>query len=127
VHGDVVMVGLLKDPPVLEVAIEGLVTRPCCQLHPMIHCRVAVVVGAIDLVGVPHIAVVGLNTFAWWEGVREGVHKKIDIRSGAGGILPLHPDQISCEDVDPELVTERGLARILVKTKDIPLLCGTLL
>ncbi len=76
-HGDVVTVGLLEDPPVLEAAVEGLMARPHCRLHPKIRCWVAVVVGALDLVGVPHVAVVGLNTFAWQDGVHKGVHKTL--------------------------------------------------
>ncbi len=104
-------VGLLEDPPVLEAAIEGLVARPRCRQHPKIRCRVAVLVGALDLVGVPHIAVVGLNVFAWREGVHKGVHKNLDIRPRAGGVWPLDPDQIPRKDVNPELVTEPGLGR----------------
>ena len=32
----IVAVSPLKDPPVLEAAVEGLVTRPCRRLHPEI-------------------------------------------------------------------------------------------
>ncbi len=69
----VVALGPLKDPPVLERAIEGLVTRPRHRLHLEILGGVAIVVGALDLVGVPHVAIVGLDAFARQEVAREGV------------------------------------------------------
>jgi hypothetical protein len=122
-----VAVGPLKDPPVLEAAVEGLVARPRRRLHPEIPRRVAVVVGALDLVGVPHVAVVGLDAFTWQKVAREAVQKDLDVRPGAGGVGPLHPDEIPLEDVDAELVAERGLSCVLVGTEGVPFLGDSLL
>jgi hypothetical protein len=66
---DVVAVGLLEDAPVLEAPVKGLVRRPCRTLHAEVLGRVAVIVGSLDLVGVPHVAVVGLNALPWLETV----------------------------------------------------------
>ncbi len=109
---NVVAVGPLEDSSVLEVAIEGLVPKPCRRLHPKISLRITVVVGALDLVGVLHIAIVSLDAFARQEMTWVGTFQ---------------PDKVSLEDVDPQLVPERGLARILVGTKGIPLLGDPLL
>ena len=83
---DVVTVHLPKDPPVLEAAVEGLVSRPYARLHAKILGGVAIVVGALDLVGVPHVAVVGFDPLAWLEKVGEFVHEDLDVRPGAGGV-----------------------------------------
>jgi hypothetical protein len=42
------------------------------------------------------------------------------------GTVP-QPKLIPCKDVHPELIVERGLARVLVGTKEVPLPCHTLL
>jgi hypothetical protein len=42
-------------------------------------------------------------------------------------VWSLDPNQIPCGDVHPKLVAERGLARVLVGTKEVPLHCRTLL
>jgi hypothetical protein len=127
VQPDVVVVGPLKDPPVLEVAVKGLVARPRHQLHPEISPGITVIVEALDLVGVPHVAVVSLNAFAWQEVAGEGVEEDLDVRPGTGGVRPFHPNKIALQDINPELVLERGLARILVGTEGVPLLGDPLL
>jgi hypothetical protein len=66
---DVMAVHLLKDAPVLQVPVECLVTSLCRTLYPKVLCRVVVVVGALDLVSAPHVAVVGVDTLAWLETV----------------------------------------------------------
>ena len=124
---DVVAELPLEDPPVLEAAVEGLVARPCRRLHREILSAITVVEGALDLVRVPHVAVVGLDSFAWQEVAGKGVQEDLDVRPGAGGVRPLHPDEIALEDVDAQLVAEGGLARILVGTEGVPLLGGPLL
>ncbi len=43
------------------------------------------------------------------------------------GVWSLNPNQIPCKDVHPKLVAKRGLARVLVGTKEVPLPCRTLL
>ncbi len=62
----------------------------------------------------PHVAVVGLDSFAWQEVAGKGVQEDLDVRPGAGGYGP------STQDNYPELVAERGLARVLVGTKGVP-------
>ncbi len=124
---DVVAVGPLKDPPVLQAVVESLVTRPRRRLHPKISLGIAVVVGALDLVGVPHVAVVGLDAFARQEMAGKGVQEDLDVRPGVGGVGPLHPDEVALEDIDAELVTERGLARVFMRPECIPPLGDPLL
>ena len=51
---------------------------------------------------------------------RQGVQEDLDVRPGAGGVWPLHPDKIALEDIDAELVAERGLARVIVGTEGVP-------
>ena len=46
--------------------------RPCRRLLKILG-GVAIVVGALDLVGIPHVAIVGLEAFARQEVAREGV------------------------------------------------------
>jgi hypothetical protein len=121
VQPNAMAVGPLKDPPVLEAAVKGLVARPCCRLHPKISPGITVVVGALDLVGVPHVAIVGLNAFAWQEVAGKGVEEDLDVRPGTGGVRPFHPNKIALQDINPKLISERGLARVLVGTKGVPL------
>ncbi len=60
-HCDVMAVQLLQDAPIFKVPVQHLVARLCCTLHPKVLHWVAVVVGALNLIGVPHVAIVGLN------------------------------------------------------------------
>ena len=71
--------GPLKDPPVLEAVIEGLMARPCRQLHPKISLRITAIVGALDLVGVPHIVIVSLDAFLRQEVACEGVQEDLGL------------------------------------------------
>jgi hypothetical protein len=66
---DAVAVHLLQDAPVFKVPVKRLVARPCRTLHPKVFHQVAVVVGALDLIGVPHVAVVCLDVFTWLQTV----------------------------------------------------------
>ncbi len=61
---DVVAVHLLQDAPVFKEPVKRLVTRPYGTLHSKVLCWVAVVVGALDLSGVPHVAIVSLKALA---------------------------------------------------------------
>ena len=101
--------------------------RPCRRLHREILSAITVVEGALDLVRVPHVAVVGFHALARQEVAGEGVQEDLDVRPGAGGIRPLYPDKISLEDIDPQLIPERRLARKLMGAEDVPLLGGPLL
>ena len=120
-------VHLLKDASILEAAVEGFMARPGRRLHPQILGGVAVVLRTLDLVRAANVAVVGLDALARLEEVREDVVKDLDVRPSAGRVGSRDPHQIPGKDVNPELVLERGLARILVGTKEAPLLCNPLL
>ncbi len=54
-------VHLLQDAPMFKAPVKPLVARPRCTLHPKVLHRVAVIDGALNLISVSHIAVVGLN------------------------------------------------------------------
>jgi len=58
---DVVAVDLSEDAPVFEVSVEGLMPRPYASLHCKILRRVAVIIWALYLVGVPDVAIVRLH------------------------------------------------------------------
>ncbi len=62
-HRDVVVIHLLQDAPVFKVPVKHLAARPRRTVHPKVLHQVAVVVGALNLIGVPHVAVVGLDVF----------------------------------------------------------------
>ncbi len=69
VHRDVVAV-LLQDALIFKVPVRYLVARPFHTLHPKVLHQVVVVVGALNLIGVPHVAIVGLDAFAWLQTVQ---------------------------------------------------------
>ncbi len=69
-HRDVVAVHLLQDAPIFKVPSKHLVARPHHALHPKVLHWVAVIVGALNLISVPHVAVVGLNALAGLQAVR---------------------------------------------------------
>ncbi len=70
VHCDVVAVHLLQDAPVFKASVERLVARPHHILHPKVLRWVAVIVGPLNLVGVPHVAVVDVNAHTQLETVQ---------------------------------------------------------
>jgi hypothetical protein len=69
VHRDVVAV-LLQDALIFKVPVRHFMARSCHTLHPKVLRRVVVIVGALNLIGVPHIAIVGLDVFAWLQTVQ---------------------------------------------------------
>ncbi len=68
---DVVAEDLGEYPPVPQQPIKRLVMRPDATLHLDVLDGVDVVLGALDLVRVSAVAVVGLNAFARLEEVCE--------------------------------------------------------
>ena len=70
VQRDVMAVHLLQDAPVFKAPVKHLVARPHHTLHPKVLHQVAIIVGALNLIGVPHIAIVGLDVFAWLQTVQ---------------------------------------------------------
>ena len=101
---NVVAVHLPEDAPKFKARIEGLVTRPNTSLHRFILRRVAVVVGAFNFVGMPHVPVVRLHPLAGLEAVGEFIQKNLDVVPLTRGVRSADPHQIPREDVDPELV-----------------------
>jgi hypothetical protein len=124
---DVVAVCLLQDAPVLEAPIESFMARPCGALHLKIFSRVAIIVGAFYLIGVPHVAVVGFHSFARLEAVRQDVIEDLEVRPRAGEVGFFDPDQVSGKDVNAQLAVQGGLSEALVGAKKVPLLCDPLL
>ena len=62
---DVVAENLGDNPPGLQLPIQHLVTRPYPPLHRPIFCRIHVVPGAFDFVGVDTVSLVGIDPLAW--------------------------------------------------------------
>ena len=58
---------------------------------------------------------------------REGFQGDLDVRPGSGGVGPLYLGEIALQDIDAQLIAGGGLARVLVGTKDAPLLGDPLL
>ena len=85
-HGDAVSVHLLKDAPILEVAVEGFMVRPSRQLHPQILGGVAVFVWTFHLVRTANVAVVGLDALAQLEEVGEYAVKDLDFHPSASRV-----------------------------------------
>jgi hypothetical protein len=69
VHRDVVAV-LLQDALIFKVPVRHFMARPCHTLHPKVLRQVVVIVGALNLIGMLHVAVVGLDVFAWLQTVQ---------------------------------------------------------
>ncbi len=77
---DVVAEDLGEYSPVLQAPVKRLVMRPDVALHLEVLNRVDVIFGALDLVHVPVVAIVGLNTFVWLEEVRQTGGEDLDVR-----------------------------------------------
>ncbi len=89
---DVVAVDLGEYPPVLQPPIKRLMTRPNATLHLEVLDRVDVIFGALDLVRVSAVAVVGLNAFARLEEVREARGEDLDVGPRTGRVRALDSD-----------------------------------
>ena len=101
---DVVAVDLGENPPVLQPPIKHLVTCPDAPLHLEVLGGVGVVLGALHLVRVPTVAVVGLDSLAGLEEVRENGGEDLDVRplTSRGGSFDSY--KLSRKDVHPKLV-----------------------
>ncbi len=84
----------LKDAPILEAPVEGFIAQAGRQLHPQILVGVAVVVWTFHFVRAANVAVVGLDTLARLEEVREDIVEDLDVRPLAGRVGPQNPHQI---------------------------------
>ena len=124
---DVVAEDLRENAPVLQAPVDRLVARPDAALHLEVLGGVDVVLGALDLVRVPAVAIVGLDSLAGLEEVRENGGEDLDVRPLTGRVGSLDPYKLSREDVHPKLVAQGGLPRVLVGTEGIPFLRDPLL
>ncbi len=100
--------------PVLQAPVKHLVTRPDAALHLKVLDGVDVVLGALDLVRVPAVAVVGLDAFVWLEEVRQTGGEDLDVGPRPGRVRALDPHQVAHQNVNAQLVAKGGLPRILV-------------
>ena len=66
-------------------------TRPDAALHLEVLNGVDVVLGALDLVRMPAVAVVGLDAFVWLEEVRQTGGEDLDVGPRPGGVRALYP------------------------------------
>jgi hypothetical protein len=105
-----------------KVPVKRLVARPCHTLHPMALHWIAVVVGALNLISTPHVAVVRMRSPGSRQWDRTLFKKNVVSRTC--GVWSLYPNQIPHKDVYPKLVAERGLSHVLVGTKEVPLPCS---
>ncbi len=78
--------------------------RPHPCLHHQLLGRGDVVEWALYLVGVPMVAIIGLDTFISLEEVGKDGIKNLDVRPLAGGVQSLNPDKVPPSDVDAQLV-----------------------
>ncbi len=76
--------------------------------HPCLHCQLLgrgnVFEWALYLVGVPTVAVIGLNAFISLKEVGKDGIKNLDVRPLAGRVRSLNPDKVPPPDVDAQLV-----------------------
>ncbi len=63
-HRDIVAVHLLQDAPIFKMPVKRLVARPCRTLQSKVLHWVAVLVWELNLISVPHVAIVSLNAVA---------------------------------------------------------------
>ena len=126
-HCDVVAENLGENPPGLQPPIQRLVPRPYPPLHCPIFCRIHVVPGAFDFVGVAGVALVGLDPLAWLKEVTQNLVKDFNVSILVCRLGTLDPHQVPCKDVYPQLVPQGGLPCVFVGCKSVPLLCGSLL
>jgi hypothetical protein len=124
---DVVAEDLGEYSPVLQAPVKRLVMRPDAALHLEVLNGVDVVLGALNLVRVPAVAVVGLDALVWLKEVRQTGGEDLDVGPRPGGVRDLDPHQVAHQNVNAQLVAKGGLPRILVGPQRVALLCSPLL
>ena len=105
------------------MTVDRLVPRPHPFLHCQLLCRGDVIEWALYLVGVPKVAVIGLDAFISLKEVGKDGIKNLDVRLLAGGVRTLNPDEVPPPNVDAQLILQGGLAGVLVGCEGVPLLC----
>jgi hypothetical protein len=101
--------------------------RPDAALHLQVLDGVDIILGALDLVCVPVVAVVGLDAFVWLKEVCQTGGEDLDVGPRPSGVRALDPHQVAHQNVNAQLVAKGGLPRILVGPKRVALLCSPLL
>jgi hypothetical protein len=93
------------------------VARPHAGLHLEVLLGIAVVIGALYFICVPHVPVVGLYTLPGLEAMGLLVQKNLQIIPLTGGVGSTDPHQIPRQNVNPEFVPQGRLPRILMRCK----------
>ncbi len=88
-------------------------------LYPLVLDGVARVVWALDLVRGANIAIVGLDAFASLEKLPKDLVEDLDVSEPRGWIGTLDPHQVPTQNTYPDLVSEGGLACLLVGGKPV--------
>jgi hypothetical protein len=101
--------------------------RPYPPLHCPIFCRIHVVPGAFDFVGVAAVALVSIDPLARLEEVPQNLVENFNVGILTSRVWPLNPNQVPREDADTQLVAKGGLPRVFVGPKGVPLLHNSLL
>jgi hypothetical protein len=89
-----------------------LVTCPDVALHLEVLDKVDVALGALDLVRVPAVDIVGLDAFVWLKEVHQTGGEDLDVGPRLGGVRALDPHQVAHQNVNALLVAKGGLPRI---------------
>ncbi len=95
-------------------------TRPDAALHLEVLDGVDVVLGALDLVRVPAVAVISLDAFVWLKEVRQTGGEDLDVGPRPGRVQALEPHQVAHQNVNAQLVAKGGLPHILVDPNGLP-------
>jgi hypothetical protein len=111
---------LLENSPIFELTIDSLMPCP----HPCLNCQLLgvddVILWAINLVGVPAVAVVGLNSLVSLKEVgKEGI-ENIDAQLLASGVRALNPDEVFHPDVHTQLVVQLDFPTYFWEPKGFP-------
>ncbi len=102
-------------------------TCPYPPLHCPVFCRIHVVPGAFDFVGVTAVALVSLDPLARLKEVPQNLVENFNVGILTSRVWPLISNQVPRKDVNTQLVAKGGLPRIFVGCKGIPLLHDSLL
>jgi hypothetical protein len=74
--------------------------RPDLTLHRKVLCQVCIVLRALDLVGVPAVAIVGLGSFVGLEKMAKDLVKTLDVGVRTGRVRTLDPHQVPRQNVN---------------------------
>jgi hypothetical protein len=124
---DVMAEDLGEYSPVLQAPVKHLVMHSDAALHLEVLNGVDIILGALDLVRVPMVAVISLDAFVWLKEVRQTGGEDLDVGPHPGGVRALDSHQVAHQNVNAQLVVNGGLPRILVGSERAALLCSPLL